>query len=465
MEPEFWTVFSAAKAEEAAAAAGGPGRVQDVLLRIHAPGDTFYTGHQGGFEAATWSAPPTTWTSWTVPGSPGSPRSPRCCSPRRTDRVGRPTTSHPAGAAAALAATGRSAQVNAPGTTSSAMFGTLAEAGRHPGRAGPRADRHHAAARRARRAAGGARRLLRHRGVPQYGGRAYCFGGGLYIDPVFADYQVQALVVPGGDFDGAFLADAEIPPPSMIDYYGMLTPPDGRRSGPGTPSSSDSASRRSSPVRSSSRSAGSTAQARGPGRVGGRRTCQPAADRPAEPRYSIARQRKGDPHEPEHSTPLRPATRRRPGRLTGGAIGASRRRGPRHGLHGPGDQRRLQHPARGRQDRLRAALRHPAGHAGLPDHGVHDRRLLQQAAVGRLRLHLQHARLRQGHWLHLRLDPRAGLRRRRADAVLGDGRLRQPVPGQPVQPEHPVVGHQRGRSWRSSGSSARAASAARPRPR
>ena len=61
------------------------------------------------------------------------------------------------------------------------------------------------------------------------GGRAYCFGGGLYIDPVFPDYQVQALVAPGGDFDAAFLADAEIPPPSMIDYYGMLTPPDGRQ--------------------------------------------------------------------------------------------------------------------------------------------------------------------------------------------------------------------------------------------
>lgn len=62
-----------------------------------------------------------------------------------------------------------------------------------------------------------------------YGGRAYCFGGGLYIDPVFPDYQVRALVAPGGDFDAAFLADADIPPPSMIDYYGMLTPPDGHQ--------------------------------------------------------------------------------------------------------------------------------------------------------------------------------------------------------------------------------------------
>jgi predicted amino acid racemase len=60
-----------------------------------------------------------------------------------------------------------------------------------------------------------------------HGGRAYCFGGGLYIDPVFAGYQVRALVAPGGDAGAAFLADAEIPPPSAIDYYAMLTPPGG----------------------------------------------------------------------------------------------------------------------------------------------------------------------------------------------------------------------------------------------
>ena len=50
-EPDYWTVFNLEKAKEAAAANRKIGRKQDVLARIHAPGDVFYTGHEGGFEA------------------------------------------------------------------------------------------------------------------------------------------------------------------------------------------------------------------------------------------------------------------------------------------------------------------------------------------------------------------------------------------------------------------------------
>lgn len=49
LDPLYWTVFSEAKAREAGAAALKRGRVQDVLLRVAAPGDRFYTGHEGGF--------------------------------------------------------------------------------------------------------------------------------------------------------------------------------------------------------------------------------------------------------------------------------------------------------------------------------------------------------------------------------------------------------------------------------
>ena len=57
-----------------------------------------------------------------------------------------------------------------------------------------------------------------------YNGRPYCFGGGLYIDPVFPTYDVQALV--GADPDTALNnpVNATIPPPSAIDYYGILEP-------------------------------------------------------------------------------------------------------------------------------------------------------------------------------------------------------------------------------------------------
>jgi predicted amino acid racemase len=67
-----------------------------------------------------------------------------------------------------------------------------------------------------------------------HGGRAYCFGGGFYIDPVFPAYPVQALVARDGDLDSAVRVRADLPPPAMIDYYGMLDQPAGRTLEPGS---------------------------------------------------------------------------------------------------------------------------------------------------------------------------------------------------------------------------------------
>jgi predicted amino acid racemase len=55
-------------------------------------------------------------------------------------------------------------------------------------------------------------------------GRAYAFGGGLYIDPVFPPYPLRALVAEGPAAGEARLLDATIPPPEAIDYYGQLDP-------------------------------------------------------------------------------------------------------------------------------------------------------------------------------------------------------------------------------------------------
>jgi predicted amino acid racemase len=57
-----------------------------------------------------------------------------------------------------------------------------------------------------------------------HAGRAYCFGGGLYVDPVFPPYQVRAWVAPQAGTGR--LVDAELPQPSTIDYYGQLDAPD-----------------------------------------------------------------------------------------------------------------------------------------------------------------------------------------------------------------------------------------------
>ena len=55
-----------------------------------------------------------------------------------------------------------------------------------------------------------------------HAGRAYCFGGGLYIDPVFPDHDVKAVVGNEPTASEATLASVEIPPPSAIDYYGII---------------------------------------------------------------------------------------------------------------------------------------------------------------------------------------------------------------------------------------------------
>jgi predicted amino acid racemase len=57
-----------------------------------------------------------------------------------------------------------------------------------------------------------------------HAGKAYAFGGGLYIDPVLGDYPVRALVADRPGVADARVVDASIPPPSAIDYYAQLDP-------------------------------------------------------------------------------------------------------------------------------------------------------------------------------------------------------------------------------------------------
>ena len=54
------------------------------------------------------------------------------------------------------------------------------------------------------------------------GSEAFCFGGGLYIDPVFPDYQIKAIVSREPTAADSALAPVDIPSPAAIDYYGMI---------------------------------------------------------------------------------------------------------------------------------------------------------------------------------------------------------------------------------------------------
>ena len=111
--------------------------------------------------------------------------------------------------------------VNAPGTTSTAVLSILADAGAtqaEPGHGLTGTTPPHATQDLPELPAAVYLTEVSH----LHGGRAYAFGGGLYIDPVFPDYQVRAVVGAEPTADDTAVADVTIPPPSAIDYYAMV---------------------------------------------------------------------------------------------------------------------------------------------------------------------------------------------------------------------------------------------------
>jgi predicted amino acid racemase len=221
--PANWTVFSDDKAAEAAQASREVGRTQDLLARIHAQGDTFYEGHEGGFEAddvvavaerldridgARFAGITTFPALLFDPGSGELRPTPNLTTLER--------------AAARLRDAGvTQVRVNAPGTTSCAVFGLLAEHGAtqvEPGHGLTGTTPLHALHDLVETPAVCYLTEVSH----LHAGRAFAFGGGLYIDPVFPEYRLRALLADAPGLDAARLVDATIPPPSAIDYYGQL---------------------------------------------------------------------------------------------------------------------------------------------------------------------------------------------------------------------------------------------------
>jgi predicted amino acid racemase len=232
MRPDNWTVFSLEKAREAAAANARLGRDQALLARIQAAGDEFYPGHEGGFPADDILAVADRIdeldgahfagvTSFPVLLFDASTHSVRLTRNMRTLQR----------AAARLDEAGRrGVRVNGPGTTSAATLAMLADAGVtqvEPGHALTGTTPWHAVADLAETPAICYVSEVSH----LHGGRAYCFGGGLYIDPVFPEYPVRAVV--GRDRDSTAIVPATLPPPQAIDYYGQLDSDAGTPLAPG----------------------------------------------------------------------------------------------------------------------------------------------------------------------------------------------------------------------------------------
>lgn len=228
LEPWNWTVFSDDKAAEAAAASRAAGRTQDLLARIHAPGDRFYEGHEGGFPADEIVAVAERLERLDGARFAGLTTFPALLFDSASGEV-RPTPNLATVERAAdqLRSAGvRGPRINAPGTTSSSLFGLLAEHGAtqvEPGHGLTGTTPLHRMSDLAERPAVCYVTEVSH----LHAGRAFAFGGGLYIDPVFEDYQVRALVADRPGLDDARILDASIPPPAAIDYYAKLDPEDG----------------------------------------------------------------------------------------------------------------------------------------------------------------------------------------------------------------------------------------------
>ena len=114
-------------------------------------------------------------------------------------------------------------EVNAPGTTSSHLFDEMAQNGVtqvEPGHGMTGTTPLHAIKDLAERPA----MIYLSEVCHFYKNRGYCYGGGMYIYPVFSPYPVQACVGSSPEEAKKNLVKCELPDPSAIDYYGIFEP-------------------------------------------------------------------------------------------------------------------------------------------------------------------------------------------------------------------------------------------------
>ncbi|MCY3634181.1 MAG: alanine racemase [bacterium] len=238
MEPDYWTVFSPNKAAEASAAAARLGRAQNLLVRVFADGDEFYTGHEGGVPLEELDTminhiaglPGVRFAGLTT--FPALLYDPHTGGARVTSNM------------ATLARAAESArhhlggedqevlQINAPGTTSTAVLAQLAEAGAtqvEPGHGLTGTTPLHATGDLPEQPAVCYVSEVAH--IHQ--GTPFCFGGGLYVDPVFGDYQTTAVVAHDPSEASTKPVPVDMPDPAAIDYYAKLRPEPDRTVGEG----------------------------------------------------------------------------------------------------------------------------------------------------------------------------------------------------------------------------------------
>ena len=231
LEPDYWTVFSANKAAEAASAARARGRSQRLLVRVFDPGDEFYSGHEGGVLLDDLPAMIDHIASLQGVEFAGLTTFPALLFSAETGAVRKTRNVDTLARAAEIAgrhpASPENLEINLPGTTSTEVLGLLADSGGtqvEPGHGLTGTTPLHAVSDLPEQPA-----VLYlsevahiHQGVP------FCFGGGLYIDPVFGDYEVRALVAHDPSEITTDPVSVDMPHPAAIDYYAKLRPEDRR---------------------------------------------------------------------------------------------------------------------------------------------------------------------------------------------------------------------------------------------
>lgn len=223
LRPDYWTVFNDTKAQEAASGANKAGRIQNLLARIKAEGDTFYRGHEGGFDAEDILAVADAIDALDGGRFAGITTFPALLFDHSSRKVKpTPNLATLTRTAEALRRAGRTdIAVNAPGTTSSVLLAALAEAGAT--QCEPGNGLHGTTALHVVEDLPELPAVLYLTEVSHLsGGKAYCLGGGFYIDPIFPDYPVKAIVSPEPTTAADALREVEIPPPAAIDYYAMI---------------------------------------------------------------------------------------------------------------------------------------------------------------------------------------------------------------------------------------------------
>jgi len=251
LEPEVWTVFNLQKAREVSAAAQhlgrlqDVGRVQDLLLRVVADGDTFYPTHDGGFQlndivsAAREIAQLPAVRIVGVTSFPALLYDPEKAAVvvsnnlgtgphvNNNVRTGPHITNNLHTIVEAASRLRREAgleitQINAPGTTSAATMEILAASGAthvEPGHGYTGTTPWHGYEDLPERPA----MCYVTEVTDVRGEEGYVLGGGFFIDPVIPEYAVRAFVGRSGeDALGRERASAKLGPAGGIDYYALL---------------------------------------------------------------------------------------------------------------------------------------------------------------------------------------------------------------------------------------------------